>query len=74
MKTFGLKAFLRAIAIFVSVYLVKIGVDRITQTPDTYLKIIYTLTIIVVVLLVIIVPSLMPSTKHENSGKDRKAE
>jgi len=72
MNIFGLKAFLRAIAIFVSIYIVKIGIELIAQTNDVFLKIIYAIAIIFVVLLTLITPNVFPSTRRENTDKARK--
>ena len=70
MSSFGLKAFLRAIALFVAILLVKLGIDKIIQTPEPYLKVLYSILIIVVVLILLFVPSFMPSFKHNNSDRE----
>jgi len=74
MKTFGFKAFIRAIAIFASVYLVKIAIGVIPQINDTFVKIIFVIGILIAILLINIAPGIIPSTRRNNSDKDGNAE
>jgi len=74
MSNFGIKAFLRAVAIFLSIILVKLGIDKIIQTSETSTKILYTVIIIVVVLILLFVPAYMPPIKRKNPNKDGKNE
>lgn len=73
MNIFGLKAFLRAIAIFVSVFLVKFGIEQTTQIGNIYLKVLITVAIILIVLLIIILPSFISTNKLRSADKDREA-
>lgn len=72
MSNFGIKSFLRAIALFISILLVKLGIDKIIQIPETSTKILYAIIIIVVVLILLFVPGYMPPIKRKNPNQDGK--
>jgi hypothetical protein len=73
MNSFGTKALLRAIAIFLSVLLIKFGIDMIPQVDGILLQIFYSLAIVVAVLGMLIAPSFLP-IKPRNSNQNRKNE
>lgn len=72
MKTFGLKAFLRTISIFGSVFLLRYAIESIIQSDNTSLGILYSIGVVVVIVLIFILTNIL-AAMVEKLAKGRKA-
>ncbi len=74
MKRFGFRAFLRALAIFGSVYLVKMGIGVVAHAEGTLLKTGYSIAFFVIILFIMLLPNLPFPTRRDDHSQDRNTE